>query len=182
METKDYKKKIVENMVSNVKTANFFNLSDKNLGFFLRAFHVNLPFYLTIFMLYGSKVQNIIILVFLFLAAVSFILFKGCLLSKMENSLDGEDITIIDPFLDFLNMEKTTKNRMTVSILIGFIYISFALMVFHFRFGFAVSINDFIEEYNDILKLLKKLYMYFTSFINVKTNENTDKIYNELTL
>lgn len=163
METKDYKKKIIENMVSHVKNVNFLNLSDKNLGFFLRAFHVNLPFYFTIFMLYGSKVQNIVILCFLLCAAIAFVLFKGCLLSKMENTLDGEDITIIDPFLDFLRMEKTNKNRMIVSVAIGVLYVSFALLVFHFRFGFSVSVDDFINEYNDILKLLNNIYLYVFS-------------------
>ena len=182
MDTKDSKKKIIDSMVSNVKNINFLNLSDKNLGFFIRAFHVNLPFYLTIFMLYGTKVQNIIILVFLFCAAISFVLFKGCLLSKIENTLDGEDITIIDPFLDFLRIEKTNKNRMTISIIIGFLYLLFALMVFHFRFGFLISIDDFIEEYNDFLKLLKKIYGYLFSIFNIKTNDNYDKIYYELNL
>ena len=73
MDTKDSKKKIIDSMVSNVKNINFLNLSDKNLGFFIRAFHVNLPFYLTIFMLYGTKVQNIIILVFLLSKSDNFI-------------------------------------------------------------------------------------------------------------
>jgi hypothetical protein len=182
METKDYKKKIVENMVSHVKKVNFFNLSDKNLGFFLRAFHVNLPLYLMIFMFYGTKVQNIMILFFLFCAAVSFILFKGCLLSKLENNIDGEDITIIDPFLDFFRMEKTTKNRMTISIIIAFLYVSFALIVFHFRFGFSISMDDFVNEYNDTLSLLKKLYAYIFSFLNKKSSVSNERIYNELSL
>jgi len=182
METSNYKKKIVENMVSHVKKVNFFNLSDKNLGFFLRAFHVNLPLYLTIFMLYGTKVQNIIILVFLLLAAFSFILFKGCLLSKMENNLDGEDITIIDPFLDFFHMEKTNKNRMTISILIGFLYFLFALLVFHYRFGFSVSFDDFVGEYNDTVKQLKKINNYIFSGFTLKSNENVERIIHELTL
>ena len=114
-------------------------------------------------MIYGSKVQNIIILCFLFCAAVSFVLFKGCLLSKIENTLDGEDITIIYPFLDFLRMEKTNKNRMNISILIGVLYVFFALLVFHFRFGFSLCMEDFVNEYNDTVYLFKKIYYYFLS-------------------
>jgi hypothetical protein len=122
------------------------------------------------------------ILFFLFCAAVSFILFKGCLLSKLENNIDGEDITIIDPFLDFFRMEKTTKNRMTISIIIAFLYVSFALIVFHFRFGFSISMDDFVNEYNDTLSLLKKLYAYIFSFLNKKSSVSNERIYNELSL
>lgn len=181
--SKEYKNKIIDAYVSLLKSFNFFKLSDKNLGFFIRAFHVNLPFYFVILMVYGSKVQNIILLFFLMLAFICFILFNGCILSKIENKIDGEDITIIDPFLDSLSMEKTSKNRMIISFIIVFFYLLFAVLTFSYRFGFNISIQDFTNEFNNNIELFKNIFIFLTSFftskkstINTNLNENPPKI------
>jgi hypothetical protein len=157
LSNKEFKSKLIDSVVLTIKKCNVFNLSDKSFGFFIRAFHVNMPLYLFFFMIYGTKVQNIIILFILILAIISFIYFNGCILSKVENKIDGEDITIIDPFLGILRMEKTNKNRMTVSYITAFIYLSFAFLCFNYRFGFSIRANDFINEYN-------KVFAYIVSF------------------
>jgi hypothetical protein len=179
--SKEYKNQIIESYLSVIKKWNFLNLSDKDLGFFIRAFHVNLPLYFIICMIYGSKVQNTILLFFLILAFISFILFNGCILSKIENKIDGEDITIIDPFLDSLRMEKTTKNRMRISFIIAFFYLSFAFVTFYYRFGFSISIEDFIMEYNNNIKIITNIFGFFTCFFISKKNTinitNTKEIY-----
>ena len=177
MATKESKKKIIENIASFLKKCNIFKLSDKSFGFFLRAFHVNLPLYLVIFMIYGTKVQNILILFGLMLAFVSFIYFNGCVLSKVEKTVDGEDITIIDPFLNIFNMEKTTKNRMIVSYVIVFFYLSFAILTFNYRFGFSITFNDFTEEYNNSISHMNNVSLYLSSFFlnNSYKRQNNDK-------
>lgn len=182
MATKESKKKIIENIAALLKKCNFFKLSDKSLGFFLRAFHVNLPLYLIIFMIYGTKVQNILILFGLMLAFISFIYFNGCVLSKIEKSVDGEDITIIDPFLNVFNMEKTNKNRMIVSYVIVFFYLSFAFLTFNYRFGFSITFDDFIDEYNNNIKTMNSVSNYLLSFFknNSKGDKNNTKIKFEL--
>jgi len=179
--SKEYKNQIMESYLSLIKKWNFLNLSDKDLGFFIRAFHVNLPLYFIICMIYGSKVQNVVLLLFLILAFISFILFNGCILSKIENKIDGEDITIIDPFLDSLRVEKTSKNRMCISFIIAFFYLSFAFVTFYYRFGLTISIEDFIVEYNNNIETLTKIFGVFTSFFISKKNitniTNTKEIY-----
>ena len=123
-ESKGFKSKITDYIVTSIKKINFLNLSDKDLGFFIRAYHVNLPMYLLIFMFYVSKVKCILIIIYLFIALFLFIFFNGCILSKIENNLDGEDITIIDPALSLFRLEKNNKNRMYASYIIGTLYLS----------------------------------------------------------
>ena len=160
--SKEYKKRIIDMYVTQLKK---INMSEKTIGFFIRAFHVNLPVYFFIFMLYGTKLQNVFILGFLLCAFVSFVLFDGCILSKIENRIDEEDITIVDPMLEIIKIEKTNRNRMIISFIIAFIYILFAAMVFHFRFGFTLSTDDFIKEYEGVICVIHRIFSKISEFI-----------------
>ena len=130
--SKEYRKELVQWYISQLKK---LNLSDKTIGFFMRAYHVNIPIYFIIFMVYGSKILNICLLVFLIGATISFIAFDGCILSKIESIIDNEDITVVDPLLEIFYMEKTNDNRMFISIIIAFLYLSLAFSIFFVRFG-----------------------------------------------
>ena len=174
-DAKDFKNQITDCIVLFVKKINLFNVSDKNLGFFIRAIHVNLPFYLLIFIIYGTKVQGLIILFLLFVSSLLFIYFNGCILSKIEKKLDGEDITIVDPFLDAFKLEKTHKNRMWVSFFIAIIYLSIILLIFKYRFDFTFHLNDFTQEYNDTVKTIKNIIDFITKFF---TQPNASKLNN----
>ena len=55
-------------------------------------------------------------------------------MSMVEYSIDGVNITIMDPFLEAYKMEKTTKNRIKISLIIGPLYILLSLMIYYFRF------------------------------------------------
>jgi hypothetical protein len=130
--SKEYRKELVQWYISQLKK---LNLSDKTIGFFMRAYHVNIPIYFIMFMVYGSKILNICLLVFLIGATISFIVFDGCILSKIESMIDNEDITVVDPMLEIFYMEKTNDNRMYISIIIAFLYLSLAFSIFFIRFG-----------------------------------------------
>jgi hypothetical protein len=177
LSNKEFKSKLIDSVVLTIKKCNIFNLSDKSFGFFIRAFHVNMPLYLFFFMIYGTKVQNIIILFILILAIISFIYFNGCILSKVENKIDGEDITIIDPFLGILRMEKTNKNRMTVSYITAFIYLSFAFLCFNYRFGSSIRANDFINEYNKVVAYIVSFFytMNLVRYDNMGKEQENEK-------
>ena len=128
---KQIKKQVIEyykNLFKNV------NLEPATLGFLIRAFHVNLPIYILIFLIYGSKLYAKFLIFSLFISLFFFILFDGCLMSMVEYSIDGVNITIMDPFLEAYKMEKTTKNRVKISLIIGPLYILLSLMIYYFRF------------------------------------------------
>lgn len=173
---KQLKNQITEYIVWGIKKINFLNLSDKNIGFLIRAFHFNLPFYLFLCILYASKVQCIIILFWLCVALILFIFFNGCILSKIENAFDGEDLTIVDPILDICNLERSNKNRTFVSFLIAFFYLSTFLFIFRYRFGFSIEYNDFTVELTNNIKMANNIYLYFTSLFTAPFASKTDNL------
>jgi len=129
--SKEYKKEVVQWVILQLKK---LNLTDKTIGFFMRAYHVNMPIYFSIIMIYGSKIANIGLIAFLLVALVSFIVFDGCILSKIESELDDVDITVVDPMLEMLLVEKTNKNRMRISYAIAGLYLLCAFSIFWYRF------------------------------------------------
>ena len=61
-----------------------FNLEDKTLGVAVKAVHYNIPAFLLLFMVYGSKILNILIITYLLIILFLFYLFDGCFLTKIE--------------------------------------------------------------------------------------------------
>ena len=130
--SKEYRKDLVNWYITQLRK---LNLSDKTIGFFMRAYHVNIPIYFIIFMVYGSKFLCMSILLFLLCALVSFVVFDVCILSKIESMIDDEDITVVDPLLEIFYFEKTNENRMFISFIIAGLYLTLAFFIFFVRFG-----------------------------------------------
>ena len=137
--SKEYKRSVVQSFKDYLK---IIGLSEKSIGFFIRAFHVNCPTYFLIIMIYGSKFINILLILFLVFALYSFIIWDGCFLSMMENSLDKEDITIIDPFLEICRLEVTHKNRIDISIIIAMFYMALTFLIFTVRFVMPQTLSE----------------------------------------
>jgi hypothetical protein len=129
--SKEYRTQVVRGVVIQLKK---IGLSEKTIGFFMRAFHVNVPVYFFIIMVYGSFIMNVALLIFLLCALASFIAFDGCILSRIENELDNEDITVVDPLLEIAGYEKTHKNRIQISYVIAGLYLMSAGVLFWYRF------------------------------------------------
>ena len=129
--SKEYRNEVVQTCIQQLKR---LGLSEKNIGFFMRAYHVNVPIYFFIAMIYGSYAVNVALLIFLFGALISFIAFDGCILSRIESTLDNEDITVVDPMLEILGFEVNNKNRVQVSYVIAALYLSMAILIFWIRF------------------------------------------------
>ena len=129
--SKEYKKQIVNWYVSMFRK---LNISDKTFGFFMRAFHVNLPIYCVIFLIYGNQFMNICTLIFLVCASISFITFDGCILSMIENKVCNDDFTIADPFLELAGWEKNTKNRFNMTLIVGLTYYITVGIIYYVRF------------------------------------------------
>jgi hypothetical protein len=130
--SKEYKNKLVNWILTKLKS---INLSDKTIAFFVRSLHMNLPMYYIVIMVYGSKLINMCLLGFLICASISFIVFDGCILSKIEYEMDGLDVTLVDPLLEIMYLDTTNENRMNISIAIAFCYMTLAFSIYFIRFG-----------------------------------------------
>ena len=137
--SKEYRNEVVQSVISKLK---LLGLSEKTIGFFMRAYHVNVPIYFFIIMMYGSFIMNVCLIAFLLCALASFIAFDGCILSRIESELDDEDITVVDPLLELSGIEKTHKNRIQVSYVIAGLYLVMTFLVFWFRFYFKDTVVD----------------------------------------
>ena len=109
-------------------------LSDKSLGIMMRTFHISTPVsYLILSVLAPRYVVNIVAALLLFIFLM-FIVFGGCILSMVENKICNDDFTIADPFLELLEMEKTSKNRFNISLTIFTIYNIIIGIIYYIRF------------------------------------------------
>ena len=119
------------------KMKNYFQsgkLSDKSLGIMMRTFHISTPVsYLILSVLAPRYVVNIVAALLLVIFLM-FIVFGGCILSMVENKICNDDFTIADPFLELLEMEKTSKNRFNISLTIFTIYNIIIGIIYYIRF------------------------------------------------
>lgn len=129
--SKEYRNEIIQSIIFQLKK---LGLSDKTIGFFMRAYHVNVPIYFFIIMMYGSFIMNVALVIFLLCALASFIAFDGCILSRIESELDDDDITVVDPLLEISGFKKTHKNRINISYIIAGLYLFMTFFIFWFRF------------------------------------------------
>ena len=140
--SKEYRNELVQNIIGHLKR---LGLSEKTIGFFMRAYHVNVPIYFFIIMVYGTFAMNVALIAFLLCALASFIAFDGCILSRIESELDHDDITVVDPMLELAGIEKTHKNRIHISYLIAGMYLVMSFLIFWFRFKEdVVGVNNVI--------------------------------------
>ena len=130
--SRDYRKSVISWQLANLRR---IGLSDKTIGFFVRAAHVHTPIYIIIYLMYiGDAWGSIATIVALFFGFIYFIRFDGCILSKLEQVLDSEDITIVDPFLELARFEKSNTNRMRLSLALGSGYVIFCMLIVYHRF------------------------------------------------
>jgi hypothetical protein len=144
--SKEYRKEFVKACINNLKK---LNLSEKTIGFFMRAYHVNMPIYFFIVMIYGSRIMNTVLLVFLLCALVSFFAFDGCILSKIESEIDAEDITVVDPLLEIFHLNVDNENRMFISIIVAGLYLSLAFSIYFIRFGITYPAQFTVPPFSE---------------------------------
>jgi len=120
-------------------------LSDKSICVLLRTFHFTMPLLTGAILLFGSKIWFITVLYFNVIVFIMFFLFHGCIVSKVEHRFTDDEYTVIDPFLEIINVELTNENRSTYSLyssIMGFI-LTFGL--YCIRFGIPFSSNTTIS-------------------------------------
>ena len=121
------------------------------IGTWIRSFHFMAPFgIISVYLFFPKKLVTIGILLMLLITG-SFIYFRGCVLSVLEENLLGNDINIVDGLLIFLNKEINGKNRYQISMLIAVTFIIFNICVYYCRF---YSSTNFSEKVIELVKLI----------------------------
>jgi len=128
---KEQKTKVLDYLEEWCKTS---KISQKTLGYTIRSYHVSCPFLVMILLFYGSQLAVTITAMNLFAVFILFFMFNGCILSMLEHRLCGDEYTIADPFIEYLDMESSSKNRMLISYFIAVSYFTFFFLVYYFRF------------------------------------------------
>ena len=133
---KEQKTKILDYLEEWCKTS---KISPKTLGYTIRSYHVSCPFLVMILLFYGSQLAVTITAMNLFAVFIMFFMFNGCILSMLEHRLCGDEYTIADPFIEYLDMDSTSKNRMLISYFIAVSYFMFFFLVYYFRFYYKCT-------------------------------------------
>ena len=109
-------------------------IDNRSIGIHIRAFHINAPSMMLLIAIFAPKSIVIINIIFLIIIILLFILFDGCILSRIEDYLCKDNYNIVDPFLQMMKME---RNNITTKIFSGYVmscYMYVFLLLFYFRF------------------------------------------------
>ena len=90
-------------------------LSVKTNGIMIRSLHMNLPVVIILILCFGTKWMVACGIVFIVCTLILFATFNGCILSMLEHRLCQDNFTISDPFLEYLSIDRTNKNRKQIS-------------------------------------------------------------------
>lgn len=118
----------------------FFNKVDKMelskelVGFLLKVFHFNIPFYCLVFIIFLPIRAAPFCLLPLILAVFSFFYFKGCILSKIEYKLCKNDINIIDPFILLCKDKINSENRYNYTLYLAILYFITVALIIYIRY------------------------------------------------
>ena len=104
------------------------------IGNTIRSIHGSLPIIFFVIVLFGTFNVVIITNIIILLLLLSFILFKGCILSKLEKKLCKEDFVITDPLFEILDIEINNQNRYYTLYWIGIPYIIIINIIIYYRF------------------------------------------------
>ena len=116
------------------KFSSFTGLSKMSIAQSIRSFHFSSPFFILFILGYGSLPMVICAICFLLLIYVFFVLFRGCILSRIESELFDDLFCITDPALEILRMNITNKNRYKISYIVGSIYLLIVVAIIYFRY------------------------------------------------
>lgn len=109
-------------------------LSNKSIGIMMRSFHMSTPLCFILVALFAPKHVVWIVFVLLIIILVMFFAFDGCILSMIEDKVCNDDFTIADPFLEYLDWEKNTKNRFNITLIVGLTYYVAIVIIYYIRF------------------------------------------------
>jgi hypothetical protein len=129
--SKEKRNNIIDKLTNDFKKG---KLSDKSLGILIRSFHTSTPVSLLFLSVFAPLYVVNCIVAFLVVVFFLFFIFGGCFLTMVENQICNDDFTIADPFLELLELEKSSKNRFNISAIIGGSYYSLVAIIYYIRF------------------------------------------------
>ena len=116
------------------KACDLFPVSNKNMGAWIRAYHFNAPMYMMVFCVLGPQWLATICIVNMILTLIMFIALNGCWLTLLEKRICGDDINIVDAWIEFFGKDITHKNRMTFTYIIAASCLVIMLTAYWWRF------------------------------------------------
>ena len=116
------------------KTLAWIGSFQSPLGNLIRSTHGSLPIIFLTLISCGSFKTVIITNIIVIILLVSFIVFKGCILSKLEKKLCKEDFVITDPLFEIMEIEINNENRFKTLYYIGIPYIVIINLIIYYRF------------------------------------------------
>jgi len=131
---KNIRDKLVHIVESNIRKT---NLSDKSICILLRTTHFSFPIVNGLVLLFGSDSWVKIIIYFNIFVFFMFFIFDGCILSKLEHCFTDDEFTVIDPFLELINVELTNENRTTYSLYSSIMGFIFTFILYYYRFIYS---------------------------------------------
>ena len=142
-----------------LKKCNESPIDNKVIGNYIRSWHLAAPGNMILLFLFVPKYIFLAMLTMLLLAFICFISWKGCILTKVEKELIGDDITFIDPCLQLLGADLTNDNRIHSSIICAIMYLSLVgiIYILRFMFGNNYTWNDFLKDYSTGFVMVKDL-------------------------
>jgi len=125
-------KKLLETMETLLRKT---NLPDKTICKGLRFIHTLIQILIGTTILFGSKKWVHFILVLDVIIFIMFMTFGDCILTKLERCFDKEsDFTLIDPFLNLINVNSTNENRKNYTILLFSVCFFLLCIIYYLRF------------------------------------------------
>lgn len=131
----DDKTNISDNALDNMERwCNECKISNFTLGHMIRSYHVSFPTILLVTTFYAPKYVVNFIIVNLIFVSFFFLKFNGCILTKLENRLCGNEFTVVDLFVELLNMQLNNRNRMILSYFIAYGFWTAMALIYYIRF------------------------------------------------
>jgi len=109
-------------------------LSKKSIAHIIRAFHFSSPLFILFIIYYCPLYLVIISIIFLIIIYTFFLLFNGCILSRIESEILNDSFCITDPALEIFRFQITNKNRYNISYIIGIIYLLLVFLIIYKRY------------------------------------------------
>ncbi len=95
-----------------INIINYFNLDRNLIGNIILFIHASICItYILFLLIITYKPLLWLMIIPLFFQTLFFIVFRGCIVSKLERKLTNDNYTVIDPLLNIIDIDTNNKNR-----------------------------------------------------------------------
>ena len=110
-----------------------WKLNRKDIGLLIFYLHFIISFVLAFIIVFTKN--RAILLIFLILTLlhhILYIIYQGCVLTKLEYKLTNIDHTIVDPFIDILGLKRNNRNRHIMTLI--FSILTWIILIYKLNF------------------------------------------------